>query len=121
MWNGARRLVWIWGVASLGLACAAPRDPRPPEARATSLVLIHTADLHSHLFPEPLLVGSADAARGLGESGQVSQVGGFARIASIVSAMRAGAEHSLYLDSGDLIEGTATFTQFGGEAELRAF
>jgi 5'-nucleotidase len=85
------------------------------------LVLIHTADLHSHLFPEPLLIGSADAARGLGASGQVSEVGGFARIAGIVNAMRAGAEHSLYLDSGDLIEGTATFTEFGGEAELRAF
>lgn len=114
-------LALILGVASNGLACAAPRDTRPPEASATSLVLIHTADLHSHLFPEPLLVGASDAARGLGVSGQVSQVGGFARIASIVNAMRAGAAHSLYLDSGDLIEGTATFIQFGGEAELRAY
>ena len=108
-------------LAALALACAAPRDLRPRETGPTSLVLIHTADLHSHLFPEPLLIGSADAARGLGVSGQVSQVGGFARIAGIVNAMRAGAEHALYLDSGDLIEGTATFTEFRGEAELRAF
>jgi 5'-nucleotidase / UDP-sugar diphosphatase len=111
----------FFGVASVVLACAAPRDIRLRETGPASLTLIHTADLHSHLFPEPLLVGSADAARGLGPAGQVSEVGGFARIAGIVIAMRAGADHSLYLDSGDLIEGTAAFTEFGGEPELRAF
>ncbi len=121
MRNAALRLCLFFVVASQVCACAARRDTRPRVTGPASLVLIHTADLHSHLFPEPLLVGPADAARGLGASGKVSEVGGFARIAGIVNAMRAGAEHSLYLDSGDLIEGTATFTAFGGEAELRAF
>jgi 5'-nucleotidase / UDP-sugar diphosphatase len=115
------RMALVLGVASLVLACVASRGARTRETGPASLVLIHTADLHSHLFPERLLIGPADAARGLGVSGQVSEVGGFSRIAGIVNAMRAGAEHSLYLDSGDLIEGTATFTEFGGEAELRAY
>ena len=121
MRNAAGAWALILGVASWLLACDAPRVARPRDAGPTSLVLVHTADLHSHLFPEPLLIGSADAERGLGKAGQVAAVGGFARIAGIVKAMRAGAEHSLHLDSGDMIEGTATFTQFGGEAELRAF
>ena len=112
---------WILGVASLVLACEAPRVAPTRSTGATSLVLIHTADLHSHLFPERLQIGEFDAGRGLGRSGEVSEVGGFARIASIVSELRAGASHSLFLDSGDLIEGTATYRAFGGEAELRAF
>ena len=117
----SRVLVLILGVASLLLACEAPPPARSRAPGPSSLVLIHTADLHSHLFPERMQVGPVDAARGLGPSGKVSEVGGFARMASIVNDVRAGAEHSLLLDSGDLIEGTAAFTEFAGEPELRAF
>ena len=115
------RLFSSFLVASLLLACEAPRVGGRHEAGPTTLVLIHTADLHSHLFPERALLGRVDAARGLGAAGEVSEVGGFARIARIVTDVRAGAAHSLYLDSGDLIEGTAAFTAFGGEPELRAY
>ena len=84
-------------------------------------MLIHTADLHSHLFPERQLISNLDAARGLGPAGEQAEVGGVARIARVIAAIRAGARAHLYLDSGDLVEGTAAFTEFGGEPELRAF
>jgi 5'-nucleotidase/UDP-sugar diphosphatase len=116
----ARWLVFLLGVASLLLACEAPRVTRSREARASSLVLIHTADLHSHLFPERQRISAADAARGLGAKGQIAEVGGFARVARVISEIRAGAPHSLYLDSGDQLEGTAAFSEFGGEPELLA-
>ena len=116
----ARVLVLILGVTSLLLACEAKRAARAREREPWSLVLIHTADLHSHLFPERQLISNVDAARGLGPAGQVAEVGGFARIARVISEIRAGAPRSLYLDSGDLVEGTAAFTEFGGEPELRA-
>jgi len=116
----ARVLVLVLGVASLLLACEAERAARPRETESRSLVLIHTADLHSHLFPERQLISGIDAARGLGSAGQVVEVGGFARIARVISEIRAGAPRSLYLDSGDLLEGTAAFTEFAGEPELRA-
>ena len=116
----------VLGVASVLLACEAPHVTRPRSAgaagtEASSLVLIHTADLHSHLFPERQQISGLDAARGLGPAGEIVEVGGFARIARVVGEIRAGARHSLYLDSGDLVEGTAAFTEFGGEPELRAF
>lgn len=116
-----RWLALILGVASWLLGCEAPDAAGPREAGPTTLVLIHTADLHSHLFPERQLISGLDAARGLGPSGELSEVGGFARIARVVREIRAGARHSLLLDSGDLVEGTAAFTEFGGEPELRAF
>ncbi|HYP75301.1 MAG TPA: bifunctional UDP-sugar hydrolase/5'-nucleotidase [Polyangiaceae bacterium] len=111
----------IGALASLLLACEAPRAARVADAESLRLVLIHTADLHSHLFPERQLLGSFDAARGLGPQGELVEVGGVARMARIISEIRAGARHSAYLDSGDLVEGTAVFSEFGGEAELRAF
>jgi 5'-nucleotidase/UDP-sugar diphosphatase len=114
-----RSLAWILACAWL-LACQAPRRSGPEPLEPLTLVLIHTADLHSHLFPERQVIDRVDAARGLGRSGELSEVGGFARLASVVGAIRAGARHSLYLDSGDLVEGTAAFNEFGGEPELRA-
>lgn len=116
-----RNWALVFGGAALLLACEASRDARSRETKPTTLVLIHTADLHSHLFPERQVIDAADAARDLGHAGEPSEVGGFARIAHVVEEMRAGARHSLYLDSGDLVEGTAAFTEFGGEPELRAF
>jgi len=115
-----RWLAWICGCAALLLACTAPHSAGPAELGPTTLVLIHTADLHSHLFPERQVIERVDAARGLGQSGELSEVGGLARVASAIGAIRAGARHSLYLDSGDLVEGTAAFNEFGGEPELRA-
>ena len=84
-------------------------------------MLIHTADVHSHLFPELQMINNLDAARGLGPAGEQAEVGGVARIARVIREIRAGASHHLYLDGGDLVEGTAAFTEFGGEPELRAF
>lgn len=83
-------------------------------------MLIHTADLHSHLFPERQVIDPVDAARGLGPADELAEVGGFARLARVVNDIRAGAQRSLYLDSGDVVEGTAAFREFAGEPELRA-
>jgi 5'-nucleotidase/UDP-sugar diphosphatase len=114
------RWVFILGVASWLLACGARHETGQRWSGPATLTLIHTADLHSHLFPEPLLIGATDARRGLGESGAVAEVGGFARIATLIAGIRRDSEHTLYLDSGDLIEGTDVFTAFHGEPEMRA-
>lgn len=111
----------ILGVASVLLACEAPRGTGSRSAEPSTLVLIHTADLHSHLFPERQLIDRVDAERGLGPAGELAEVGGFARIAHVVGEIRSGAQHSLFLDSGDLVEGTAAFSEFEGEPEMRAF
>ncbi|MEP7051544.1 MAG: bifunctional UDP-sugar hydrolase/5'-nucleotidase [Pseudomonadota bacterium] len=114
--------VWLGGlgVASVLLACGAQHEPRPRWAGPVRVVLIHTADLHSHVFPEPTLISAADSRRGLGHAGSVEAVGGMARIATLLREIRRAEPHSLYLDSGDLIEGTDAFTAFGGEPEMRA-
>src|SRR6478736_5598102 len=117
----SRWFAWIWVIVFLVFACEPPPPAEPRDIGPARLVLIHTSDLHSHLYPERQVLDGVDAARGLGTAGELAEVGGFARIARVVGEMRAGAQHRLYLDSGDLVEGTAAFTEFGGEPELRAF
>jgi 5'-nucleotidase len=75
--------------------------------------------LHSHVFDERLLIGADDAERGLGPRGQVVSVGGIARIASILDGLEKDAEAFVYLDAGDLLEGTSMFPRFGGVPEVR--
>jgi 5'-nucleotidase/UDP-sugar diphosphatase len=88
---------------------------------AVELVLLHTADTHSQLFPWRFRIGSADARRGLGRAHEVAEVGGFARLATLIAEERARREHTLHLDSGDLFQGSLAFRRYGGEPELLAF
>jgi len=98
---------------------------RPPEAGtrvhgAVELVLLHTADTHSMLFPYRATLGSSDARRGLGQVGELGSVGGFARLATLLGRERSRAARVLHLDSGDVFQGSLAFERFGGEPELLA-
>jgi 5'-nucleotidase/UDP-sugar diphosphatase len=82
------------------------------------LVVLHTADTHSALFPFRERIGWFDATHGLGTEGAVERIGGFARLARLIQNERARAERALVLDSGDAFQGSLAFDAFGGEAEL---
>lgn len=105
-------LLFTIGVAG----CSPPGEGRAQWLR--TVTLLHTSDLHSHLFPDRIQVTRTDAARGLGEAGTLAEVGGAARLATVLDEQRARAETSIYLDSGDVFEGTPVFELFGGRAEL---
>jgi 5'-nucleotidase len=97
-------------------------EAREPELHGPlSLVLLHTADTHSELFPWRTVLGSADARRGLGVAQSEVEVGGFARLATLLKAERARAPRALQLDAGDLFQGSLAFERFGGEPEVLAF
>ncbi|HLV64963.1 MAG TPA: 5'-nucleotidase C-terminal domain-containing protein [Polyangiaceae bacterium] len=83
-----------------------------------TLVLVHTADLHSHLLPYTERIGAFDARRGLGVEGELAEVGGLARLATLLSEVRAGPVPTLWIDSGDLVEGTRSFLEHAGRLEL---
>lgn len=84
------------------------------------LTLIHTADIHSRLFPYNLQLGQVDAGLGLGDAATVANVGGAARISHVVGRERARASRVLHLDGGDCFQGAPVFNFFSGEAEVRA-
>jgi len=73
------------------------------------LNIIFTHDLHSHLEPFKLE-----------ENGEVKEVGGFARIKSVIDKKRAEDEYTLVIDAGDFSMGTLYQTIYEDEAtELR--
>ncbi|MEZ4227038.1 MAG: bifunctional UDP-sugar hydrolase/5'-nucleotidase [Polyangiaceae bacterium] len=117
-----------WSVLLLALACACtlllpgcPQNLPPYQARGqTRLTLLHTADIHSRLFPYALQITQSDASLGLGPAGSVSTVGGAARIAYLIGRERARSDRVLHIDGGDCFQGAPVFNFFDGEAEIRA-
>jgi 5'-nucleotidase len=85
------------------------------------LVLFHTADTHSQLFPSTAVIGAFDAERGLGTAGTLAEAGGFSRLATVLRRERTVAERVLHVDSGDLFQGSLAFQRHQGEPELLAF
>ena len=82
------------------------------------LTIIHTADIHSRLFPYDMVPNSFDQGYGLLPVN--APFGGVARISTMVNRIRVSSERSLWLDSGDAWEGAPVFNEFGGEAEIRS-
>jgi 5'-nucleotidase / UDP-sugar diphosphatase len=89
------------------------QGPRPSQA----LTLLHTADIHSRVWPFRSRISRFEAGLGLGQAQTLAEVGGAARLATLLDAeRRRGA--ALWLDSGDVLEGAAVFHRFGGSLEL---
>src|SRR5882724_1378346 len=111
------------GRKGLGVLCSAlalgcndlPISRQQPER---ALTLLHTSDIHSRVWPFRSRISQFEAELGLGHAGAVEELGGVARLATLLEAeRRRGA--ALWLDSGDALEGAAVFHRFGGRVELQ--
>jgi 5'-nucleotidase / UDP-sugar diphosphatase len=68
----------------------------PAGGEVRRLTILHTNDIHAHLLPDG------------------RNQGGFAQLATILRRERAGCDHCLYLNAGDLVQGTPVSTLFRG-------
>lgn len=71
------------------------------------ITILHTNDVHSHIDPFP-----SDDPRN-------PNMGGVARRAALIEAIRKDAENVLLLDAGDIFQGTPYFNYYGGELEFK--
>ena len=93
---------------SLGaLAAGALSGFTLPAGKRTKLVVLHTNDMHSRIDPFP-----ADHPK-------YPDLGGMARRAAAIKAIREQEEHVLLLDAGDIFQGTPYFNIYGGELEFK--
>src|SRR5664279_820767 len=89
-----RFILWLLaGLAPLGSQNAA-QDIRAQDIRP--LTILHSNDLHAHLLPDDL------------------DRGGFARLATEVRRQKAQCAACLYLNAGDVVQGTPVSTLFHG-------
>ncbi|HVY27260.1 MAG TPA: 5'-nucleotidase C-terminal domain-containing protein [Polyangiaceae bacterium] len=108
------RFGWLGLSGVLSWACTdAPAREQAPRA----VTLLHTADIHSRLWPFRSRISRFEASLGLGPEGELAELGGVARLATRLNEVRQRGP-ALWLDSGDVLEGAAVFQRFRGSAEL---
>jgi len=71
------------------------------------LTILHTNDVHSHIDPFPP------------DHALYPDMGGVARRATLIEAVRKENPNTLLLDAGDIFQGTPYFNFYGGELEFR--
>jgi 5'-nucleotidase len=103
---------------ALAGACTLERDQPNLVGQDIHLTIIHTADIHSRLFPYRFVPNKFDQGYGLLPVN--APFGGMAKIAHVVKEIRSSTDRSIWLDSGDAFEGAPVFNEFKGEAEVRA-
>jgi 5'-nucleotidase / UDP-sugar diphosphatase len=119
IWRACAMLVWT--LAAVLWLAGCPEQVQPKRVNGQlKLTLLHTADVHSRLFPYALQITQIDATLGLGVAGEVATVGGAARMAHVIHRERARADRVLHIDGGDCFQGAPVFNFFNGEAEIRA-
>jgi 2',3'-cyclic-nucleotide 2'-phosphodiesterase (5'-nucleotidase family) len=96
--------------ASLGMAWLDPEAVlRADElGRARTISVFHTTDLHGHIVPTSTYEGLDD-------------VGGLARCATCIREWRRMSPHSLTVDVGDVVQGTATSLRSDGRLMIDLF
>ena len=101
--------------------CTVKSDAPNLVGQDVRLTILHTADLHSRLFPYSFAPGAIDKGLGLlPRYGDTAIVGGIARMATLIYRERASSARVIHLDSGDIFEGAPVFNTFAGEVEMRA-
>src|SRR3569623_1583561 len=94
-------LVGVIAAACLA-ACTVDRPQPNLVGQDIRLTIIHTADIHSRLFPYNFVPNTFDQGYGLLPAN--APFGGIARISTLVKNIRSTSNRSLWLDSGDCFQ-----------------
>ncbi len=105
-------------LAPLAAACTYKQDQPNLVGQDVRVTVIHTADIHSRLFPYKMVPGKIDQNYGLALD--QGPYGGVGRMSYMIHEQRAQAARSIWLDSGDAFQGAPVFNVFDGEVEYRA-
>jgi 5'-nucleotidase len=99
--GGGAAVAGLTGFPSRRLEAAA-------SGRAKTISIFHSTDLHGHILPSETYEGLSD-------------VGGFARVATCLRRWRKECPHSLTVDVGDVVQGTAASMHSGGRLMIDLF
>ncbi len=107
----------VWTLSAVGCL---PDVPEAPDLSGldVQLTLLHTADLHSRMFPYEMVPQYTDEKLGLLPG--AGPYGGMSRIATVLKRERALSHRVLHMDTGDCFQGAPVFNVFEGEVEIRA-
>lgn len=114
-----RRFLCLLGTFSLAgcLPTAFDGDPPDVSGQAVRITFLHTADIHSRLYPYNFDPSFTDNELGLEDD--AGPYGGAAQIAYVLKQERQKANRVLHLDTGDSFQGAVVFNEYSGEVEFR--
>ncbi|MDP3314199.1 bifunctional UDP-sugar hydrolase/5'-nucleotidase [Lutibacter sp.] len=95
--SGAAALLTIGGLSLQSCGITGPKH----------ITIIHTNDVHSHIEPFP------------DNHPEFAKMGGVAKRATLIEAIRKENPNTLLLDAGDMFQGTPYFNLYGGELEFK--
>lgn len=117
-----KKLLGLWAVLMLtGSLASCTVEMETDEIDFESgirLTVIHTGDIHSRLLPYDMDLNATDERIGMVQANE--PFGGIARAATVIREIRAKAQHSVHVDSGDVFQGAPIFNEYNGEAEVLA-
>lgn len=102
-----REFIQKTSVATAVVATGLSLSSFEKKSEIKKITILHTNDVHSYIDPFP-----ADHPRNPG-------MGGVARRASLIEAIRKENKNVLLLDAGDIFQGTPYFNYYGGELEFK--
>jgi 5'-nucleotidase len=88
-----------------------------PDALPLTITLLHVNDTHAKLEPSQTRL-TVSMGEGSDRKPVYFDLGGFPSLWAAVKAERAAHPNTLFLDAGDVFQGTLYFTQFKGMADL---
>jgi len=114
-------LVLLLSLALVITACApaapaAPAAPTPLKdiiSEPLSVTVLHVGDTHSYVMPHDLMLK-------LNGRDTLVSLGGFSLLASAIKDIRPGEKNILFLNAGDVTEGTIWMPKFEGMADFAA-
>lgn len=98
-----RRFIRNIGIGTLGVTVGATPLELLANNNLTTISILHTNDIHSHIEPFE------------GSNPKYAGRGGLARIATLVNKQRATNPNTLLFDAGDMFQGTPYFNFYKGE------
>ena len=100
-------------------ALAAKPVAPPAVSKEVRLTILHTNDTHGHLLPYSY-PDTFDASNPISLLKTRRNIGGAARRATLVNAIRREKDHAtLLIDAGDVCDGTPFSTEYHGDADIR--
>ncbi|MBQ9816844.1 MAG: bifunctional metallophosphatase/5'-nucleotidase [Proteobacteria bacterium] len=117
-----KKLMGLWGVLMLTASLASCTTEMETDdidfESGIRLTVIHTGDIHSRLLPYDMDLMATDERIGMTQANE--PFGGIARAATVIRKIRAQAQHSVHVDSGDVFQGAPIFNEYNGEVEIYA-
>ncbi len=117
-----KKLMGLWAVLMLSASMASCTTEVETDdidfESGIRLTVIHTGDIHSRILPYDMDLMATDERIGMTQSNE--PFGGIARAATLIKKIRAQAQHTVHVDSGDVFQGAPIFNEYNGEVEIYA-